>query len=189
MAQPDELGTFLAGTPETAAPRLLGSHLVSEVEGDLVRLRITEAEAYKGGDDPASHAYRGRTDRNDSMFQAPGTLYVYRSYGIHNCANTSVGPVGTGWGILVRGGQILEGEGIVRRRRRRSDELTNGPGKICEALGIRLDHNGVDLLDGASPIRIEPGERPEMVLSTPRVGISKAKGRPWRFVAAESVTA
>jgi len=183
-----ELEELLSGPPEQAAPRLLGAYLVSEIGTETVRVRITEVEAYKGADDPASHAYRGRTERNGSMFERPGTLYVYKSYGIHNCANTSAGPVGTGWGILIRGGDVVEGERVVRTRRRRADELTNGPGKLCEALGISIDHNGCDLLDSLSPIRMEPGERPEMVLSTPRVGIAKAKERPWRFIAATTAT-
>jgi DNA-3-methyladenine glycosylase len=183
-----DLAELLAGPPEVAAPRLLGAHLVSEIDAKTVRLRITEVEAYKGSDDPASHAYRGRTERNASMFEKPGTLYVYKSYGIHNCANTATGPVGTGWGILIRGGEVIEGEGVVRARRRRSDELTNGPGKLCEALGISIDHNGSYLLDSMSSIRMESGAPPEIVLSTPRVGVSKAKERPWRFIAAAAAT-
>lgn len=184
-----DLADLLSGAPEAAAPKLLGAHLVSMVDDELVRIRLTEVEAYKGSEDPASHAYRGPTPRNESMFKAPGTLYVYRSYGVHNCANTAAGPVGVGWGILMRGGEIVEGEGVARRRRGRDDGLVDGPGKICEALGIRLDHNGIDLLDPDAPVRLVPGERPQMVLSTPRVGISQAKQRPWRFVAAASVTA
>lgn len=179
-----ELRNLLSGPPEGAAPRLLGSLLVSEVGGRLVRIRVTEVEAYKGADDPASHAYRGRTDRNGSMFQVPGTLYVYRSYGIHNCANTAAGPEGVGWGILIRGGDVVEGQGIVRQRRGRADDLANGPGKLTQSLGIDLSHNGIDLLSPDSVVRLEPGDTPQMVLSTPRVGISKAKERPWRFVAA-----
>jgi DNA-3-methyladenine glycosylase len=183
------LAEVLAQEPEVAAPELLGSHLISEVDGDMVRVRITEVEAYKGSDDPASHAFLGRTERNSSMFEAPGTLYVYRSYGIHNCANSAAGPVGTGWGILIRGAEILDGEGVVRRRRGRSDQLTNGPGKLTQALGINLEHNGANLLSAYSPVRLEPGPRPEMVLSTPRVGISKAQDRPWRFVSAALASA
>ncbi|MCZ6504594.1 MAG: DNA-3-methyladenine glycosylase [Actinobacteria bacterium] len=185
---PADLAELLAGPPEVAAPRLLGAHLVSEIDTKTVRLRITDVEAYKGSDDPASHAFRGRTERNAAMFERPGTLYVYRSYGIHNCANTAAGPVGTGWGILIRGGEVIEGEGVVRARRRRSDELTNGPGKLCEALGISIDHNGSYLFDSTSSIRMEWGEPPEIILSTPRVGISKARERPWRFIAASAAT-
>ncbi|MGH8945589.1 MAG: DNA-3-methyladenine glycosylase, partial [Acidimicrobiia bacterium] len=153
---------------------------MSTVAGDLVRVRINEVEAYKGPDDPASHAYRGRTLRNDSMFQRPGTLYVYRSYGIHHCANTAAGPAGTGWGILIRGGQVVEGEATVRRRRGRLGQLTDGPGKLCQALGIEMAHNGLYLLDPSSEIRLEPGLPPPAVIATPRIGISQAPERPWR---------
>lgn len=181
-----ELRRLLAGAPEDAAPRLLGAFLVSEVGGKLVRARINEVEAYKGGDDPASHAFTGQTERNRSMFARPGTLYVYRSYGIHDCANTSAGPEGTGWGILIRGGEVVDGEGVAMKRRGRPRDLANGPGKITQAMGITLDHDGVDLLDPMSIIRLEPGPAPELVLSTPRIGISRAKERHWRFVAAAS---
>ena len=149
-------------------------------------MRITEVEAYKGEDDPASHAFRGRTPRNAAMFERPGTLYTYLSYGIHTAANTAAGPEGVGWGILIRGGEVVEGEAVTRRRRGRRDELANGPGKLTQALGIRLEHNGTDLLDPGSIIRLEAGETPELVISTPRVGISKAQERLWRFVAAAS---
>lgn len=188
MAANTDLHGVLAGPPEEAAPKLLGTFLVSEVDGKSVRLRITEVEAYKGSEDPASHAYRGMTARNDSMFRAPGTLYVYRSYGIHNCANTAVGPEGVGWGILMRGGEVVEGEGTVRMRRGRSDNLTNGPGKVCQALGIELGHNGTNLLDEHSPIRLEPGIPADYVMATPRIGISKARERAWRFVEATSIS-
>lgn len=179
----------LNGAPEKAAPRLLGADLVSRVDGDEVRVRINEVEAYKGEDDPASHAYRGETARNGSMFRKPGTLYVYRSYGIHNCANTSVGPEGVGWGILIRGGEVVEGGAVAQRRRGRRSDLANGPGKLCQALGITIDLNGADLLESSSIVHLEEGEGPEMVMATPRVGVSKAKDRPWRFVSATQLSA
>jgi DNA-3-methyladenine glycosylase len=188
MAGNTDLAGVLAGPPEEAAPKLLGTLLVSEIDGELVRLRITEVEAYKGSDDPASHAYGGRTARNESMFKSPGTLYVYRSYGIHNCANTAAGPEGVGWGILVRGGEVVEGEGVVRARRGRRDNLTNGPGKVCQALGIDMSHNGLDLLGAGSAIRLEPGAPADYVMATPRIGISKATRRAWRFVEATSIS-
>lgn len=188
MTSLQDLAETLAGPPEEAAPKLLGALLVSEVDGKPVRLRITEVEAYKGSDDPASHAYRGRTARNESMFRSPGTLYVYRSYGIHNCANTAAGPDGIGWGILLRGGQVVDGEGIVRMRRGRSDNLTNGPGKVCQALGIDISHNGLDLLDTGSEVRLEPGTPPDLVMATPRIGVSQARDRAWRFIEATTVS-
>ena len=178
----------LAGAPDEAAPLLLGNLLVSTIDDEIVRMRITEVEAYKGAEDPASHAYRGRTDRNGSMFERPGTLYCYRSYGIHTCANTATGPVGTGWGVLIRGGEIVEGQAVAKRRRGRQDDLSNGPGKVCQALGITLDRDGTDLFDPTSVVHLESGEPPEIVVATPRIGISKAKQRPWRFVAVSQVS-
>ena len=184
-----ELAELLAGSPEEGAPLLLGSYLVSEVGRKLVTARVTEVEAYKGSDDPASHAFRGQTRRNGSMFERPGTLYVYRSYGVHWCANVAAGPEGVGWGILFRGGEIEEGIGVARARRGRENDLGNGPGKLTQALGIDHFHNGSYLLGGSSPIRLEPGPPPELVLATPRVGISRAKERPWRFVAVTEASA
>jgi DNA-3-methyladenine glycosylase len=189
MTRSNGFERILAGPPETAAPHLLGAHLVSSIGGKEVRVRIEEVEAYKGEDDPASHAYRGRTKRNGSMFDKPGTLYVYRSYGIHNCANSSAGPQGVGWGILIRGGEVIEGVAIATSRRGRTDELANGPGKLCQALGIEIQHNGTDLLGLSSVVRLEPGESPEVVMATPRVGISRAQDRPWRFVSATRFSA
>jgi DNA-3-methyladenine glycosylase len=122
------------------------------------------------------------------MFEQPGTLYVYRSYGIHSCANTAAGPAGVGWGILIRGGEVIDGRGVAARRRGRLEDLANGPGKLCQALGIGLEHNGADLLDPSSPIRLETGNPPDVVMATPRVGISRALDRPWRFVAATQLS-
>lgn len=184
-----DLGDILSGPPEDAAPRLLGSHLISKVDGDTVVVRITEMEAYKGSDDPASHAYRGETARNGSMFRKPGTLYVYRSYGIHNCANTAAGPDGVGWGILIRGGDVVDGAGVAGRRRDFRQDLADGPGKLCQALGITLEHNGANLLDTKSLIHLAAGDPPDVVMATPRIGISKAKDRMWRFVAATQLSA
>lgn len=189
MTRTSGLEPILSGPPEEAAPRLLGSHLVSKVEGETVVVRINEVEAYKGSDDPASHAFRGETRRNTSMFQDPGTLYVYRSYGIHNCANSAVGPRGVGWGVLIRGGEVVDGTAIAAKRRGRRTELANGPGKLCQALGITLDLNGTNLLDASSVVHLAPGEPPDYVMATPRIGITKARDLPWRFVSASQLTA
>lgn len=189
MTRTGELASLLEGPPEVAAPLLLGSHLISRVDGHEVAVRIDEVEAYKGSDDPASHAFRGETIRNGSMFQDPGTLYVYRSYGIHNCANSAAGPKGVGWGILIRGGEVVDGAPIAARRRGRRTELADGPGKLCQALGITLDLNGTDLLDPSSIVHLESGDPPEYVMATPRVGISKARDLLWRFVAASQLSA
>jgi DNA-3-methyladenine glycosylase len=177
-----DLAELLSGSPEEAAPQLLGSLLVSEIGGRTVKARVTEVEAYKGSDDPASHAFRGRTGRNGSMFERPGTLYVYRSYGIHWCANVAAGPEGVGWGILFRSGEIVDGIGVARGRRGRDHDLATGPGKLTQALAVDASHDGTYLLDDTSPIRIEAGAPPELVMATPRVGISRAVDLPWRFV-------
>jgi DNA-3-methyladenine glycosylase len=179
-----ELSRLLAQAPDVAAPRLLGSILVSDIGEQEIRVRVTEVEAYRGADDPASHAFRGRTIRNGSMFERPGTLYVYRSYGVHWCANVAAGPEGTGWGILFRGGEVIGGEAGARARRGGRADLANGPGKLTQVLGIDGAHDGLYLLGDASPLRLVPGPPPEVVMATPRVGISKARDLPWRFVAA-----
>lgn len=182
-----DLAELLSGSPEEAAPQLLGSLLISEIGGRTVKVRVTEVEAYKGSDDPASHAFRGRTGRNGSMFERPGTLYVYRSYGIHWCANVAAGPEGIGWGILFRSGEIVDGIGVARGRRGRDDDLATGPGKLTQALAVDVSHDGTYLLDDTSPIRIEAGPPPELVMATSRVGISRAVDLPWRFVEVTSV--
>lgn len=122
------------------------------------------------------------------MFERPGTLYVYRSYGIHACANVAAGPEGIGWGILFRGAEIVAGLTVAQWRRGRTGGLTDGPGKLTQALGIELAHNGCYLLDPDSPIRLEPGDPVDMVMATPRIGVSRAKERPWRFVAVQQVS-
>ena len=173
----------LRGPVEEVARRLLG-HRLSTDFGGTTAVVIEEVEAYGGADDPASHAYRGRTVRNTSMFGPAGTLYVYRSYGIHWCANVVTGSEGTGEAVLIRGGRVVEGMELVRARRGRRDHLTDGPGKLTQALGISGDHDGTSVLAG--PVRLEVGPAPDLapVLRTPRIGISREAERLWRFVVA-----
>ena len=172
----------LSGQVEIVARRLLGHRLVTEF-GDRTVVVIDEVEAYGGVDDPASHAYRGPTARNASMFGVAGTLYVYRSYGIHWCANVATGPAGKGQAVLIRGGKVVEGGQTVVRRRGRADHLADGPGKLTQALGITGDHDGTSVLRG--PVRLEPGPAPDpaAIRATPRIGITREVDRPWRFVA------
>lgn len=151
---------------------------------------IVEVEAYTE-DDPASHSHRGRTPRNGSMFAAPGTLYVYLSHGIHHCANVVVAPAGSGEAVLVRALRIVEGRDLVAARRagRPERSWTDGPGKLCAALCIDRDDDGLDLLDPVAPVRLEPGrvvQRHEVVVG-PRIGISRAVERPWRWRVAPAV--
>ena len=180
------LGDILAGPVLEAAPALLGRLLVSEIGGERSAVVITEVEAYDGANDPASHAYRGATPRNRSMFGPAGTLYVYRSYGIHWCMNVTCRAEGVAAAVLLRGGRPVEGVDVMEVRRRRSTNLTDGPGKLCQALGVTGEHDGVDVLSPDSVVRVEGVvEYGFVVETTPRVGISKAVEREWRFVARE----
>lgn len=168
------------------APRLLGWEFV----GVGASGRIVEVEAYEP-DDPASHSFRGRTVRNATMFGPPGRLYVYLIYGVHLCANVVLGPEGRGSAVLLRGLEPLRGTDRMagRRGQTKATALTSGPGKICQALGVRRDHDGVDLFDDENEIRLvepsQPHDRPIVV--GPRIGITKAVDRPWRFGLADSV--
>ena len=180
----DQLLELLSLPVEQAAPALLGWRLRSAVDGNVTEVELSEVEAYGGADDPASHAYRGRTDRNASMFGEAGVLYVYRSYGVHWCANVATGQTGEGQAILLRAGTPTEGRSIIETRRGRADHLTDGPGKLCRALAIQGDHDGTSLIDG--PIRLLPPiwAVSSTVVAAPRIGITKATDRPWRFTLA-----
>ena len=171
----------LSSGPAQAAKALLGSRLVSEL-GPRVSLTINETEAYGGSDDPASHAFRGPTARNGSMFAPAGFWYVYRSYGVHWCLNLVTGPAGEGQAVLLRGGQTAEGEEVAARRRGRNDHLADGPGKLTQALGATGAQDGSSAFTG--PLRLEPGPppHPSRIRATPRIGITKATDRPWRFL-------
>src|SRR2546429_371625 len=136
---------FYRRDPRVLAPELLNKVLVRGRR----RGRIVEVEAYAGGEDPGSHAYRGPTARNASMFGPPGRLYVYVSYGMHHCANVVAGEVGVGVAVLVRALAPLTGvdEMYAARAGARLDrELCSGPGKLCQALGIGRDDDGADLV-------------------------------------------
>lgn len=173
------LAQVLSGEVTAAARGLLGRRLASRVGDELVIATIVEVEAYGGGDDPASHAVRGETPRNRSMFGPPGTLYVYRSYGVHWCVNVVTGSAGDPSAVLFRAALVVEGREIAARRRRRSDHLADGPGKLAQALGVTAVHDGTSVFDG--PIRIDGEASEAVVVATPRVGISRAVDWPWRF--------
>jgi DNA-3-methyladenine glycosylase len=180
---PVDVSLSLDGPVLEVAQRILGWRVRTSFDGIVTEVALTEVEAYAGDEDPASHAYRGRTDRNAAMFGPPGTLYVYRSYGIHWCMNVVVREEGVAHAVLMRGGEVIDGEHAIRRRRGRADQLTNGPGKLSQALGVTGDHNGTSMTTG--PVRLIPGELSGgTIVATPRVGISKAVDRPWRFVIA-----
>jgi DNA-3-methyladenine glycosylase len=173
---------FLFGEAPSAAPLLLGWHLLSTVGGQVTEVELTEVEAYSQ-EDPASHSFGGVRPRNEVMYGVPGRLYVYRSYGMHWCANVVCGPDGIGAAVLLRAGKPVKGAELMARRRGRINELTTGPGNLCQALGITDEHRGQNLFNPASAIRLVPGNQPVSYIATPRVGISKGVETRWRFVA------
>ena len=178
---------LLDGPVLDVAPRLLGSVLRHETTDGAVAVRLTEVEAYDGRNDPGSHAYRGRTARNEVMFGPPGRLYVYFTYGMHYCCNVVVGADGDASAVLLRAGEVVEGLNLARSRRRGVDrDLARGPARLCQALGIDLTHNGADLRSGT--LRLAPGPPPTSVRTGPRVGLRQASERPWRFWAADEPT-
>ncbi len=177
--------TLNAGAME-AAPKLLGCVIEHHGPCGLRSGMIVETEAYTE-DDPAAHSYVGRTARTDPMFRRAGTLYVYLSYGIHNCMNVATADEGRGEAVLVRAIEPIDGvEEMIRARRwkgRPLRNLANGPGKVCQALGISLEYSGQDLLTNGV-VRLRPGSTPPPadVDVTPRIGITKAADWPRRFV-------
>jgi DNA-3-methyladenine glycosylase len=138
---------------------------------------IVEAEAYRH-DDPASHSFRGRTARNGAMFGPPGTLYVYRSYGIHWCVNIVCGPLGVADAVLVRALEPERGIDVMAARRGR-EPLTSGPGNVGQALAASAVLNG-------APAHLLPPDRRRRVVRTTRIGLTQAAERPWRFLDPDS---
>lgn len=167
----------LDGPVERVAPLLLGA-VLTHAE---VSVRITEVEAYGGPDDPGSHAHRGRTSRNASMFGPSGRLYCYFAYGMHTCCNVVVGERGAPAAVLVRAGEIVAGQEAARRRRpgAADRDLARGPGRLCRALGIGLEHDGTDLRTG--PVRLQLPSTTAPQEHGPRVGLRLAADRRWRF--------
>jgi DNA-3-methyladenine glycosylase len=151
--------------------------------GHGVAARITEVEAYGGVNDPASHAFT-RTPRSEIMFGEPWHLYVYRSYGMHFCANIVTGPTEEASAVLVRAGEIVDGIELARKRRGQKvldAELARGPGNLAKALGLSLDDLGTNLLTDDA-VRLGPASTDVLDVSEgPRVGVSKAADVPWRF--------
>ena len=182
MTSSAQLGRdFFADSVHDVAPRLVGATLLVDGVGGT----IVEVEAYHP-EDPASHAFRGRTARNASMFGPPGHAYVYRSYGIHWCLNLVCEEEGTAAAVLLR---ALEPEhGLERmRERRRTDNprlLCAGPGRLCEALAVTGAHDGAALDE--PPFELCARTRQVEVVSTPRIGITRAADLPWRYVLAGS---
>ena len=169
------------------APDLLNKLLVRP---DGRAGRIVEVEAYWGELDPASHAFRGQTRRNQTMFGPPGHLYVYFSYGVHWCANVVTGTIGEAQAVLLRALEPVAGVPLMRKARwstqKRQDDrdLCRGPGRLCQALGIDGSFDGADLVGRSSPVWVADDgiPPPSPAVTTPRVGISAGVDHLWRFV-------
>jgi DNA-3-methyladenine glycosylase len=181
-----------AGLTETTLDRAFFDRPVLDVAPDLlgvvvshagVSVRLTEVEAYDGEDDPGSHAFRGPTSRNATMFGPPGHLYVYFTYGMHWCANVVCGPEGRASAVLLRGGEVVAGAARAQQRRGpavTARDLARGPARLTQALGLDRRHDGADLFGERFELR-RPVERPGPVSRGPRVGLRHAADRPWRF--------
>lgn len=177
-----DLGTLyqeLHKGAEAGARALLGWKLVHDSPRARTAGYIVEVEAYTQ-DDPASHTYRGITKRNEAMFQEAGSIYVYFTYGMHYCVNIVCGPKGRGEGVLIRALEPTDGIQMMEDRRGVTNKqlLTNGPGKLTQALGITAEFSGSILGDA---LHLVAGITPDMIVQTQRIGISKAQEIPWRF--------
>lgn len=172
---------YLSGATPTIARNLLGKILVHDTSEGKIAGRIVETEAYLGTNDPASHTARGPTPRNSSMFGQPGCGYVYISYGVHHCFNVVCQPQGVGEGVLIRALEPLGGIDLMRKNRGTvaDKQLTNGPGKLCQALGINLSHNGHDL--ARPPLYLLDAAAPSTISTSSRIGISVGCELPLRF--------
>jgi DNA-3-methyladenine glycosylase len=178
--------SFFARDALAVAPELLGKVLVRRAPEGNRAGRIVEVEAYRGADDPASHAFRGPTPRTTTMFGPAGHLYVYFSYGMHWCANVVCARPDEAAAVLIRALEPVQGIEAMTAARpgaRRPVDVSNGPAKLCEALGITGTDDGADLLSGDHGIRIvDDGTPPPAVPGVgPRVGISVAVEQPWRW--------
>ena len=158
------------------APELVGAELYVDGVGGT----IVEVEAYDH-EDPAAHGYRGRTERNASMFGPPGHVYVYRSYGVHWCLNIVCEPEGVASAVLIRALEPLAGLDEMRARRGLDSVrlLCSGPGRLCQALGVTREHDGLPV--DRPPFELRPRTAEVEVVSGPRIGITKAAELPWRY--------
>jgi DNA-3-methyladenine glycosylase len=175
---------FYARDVLVVARDVLGRVLMHDGPDGRLSGRIVEVEAYRGADDPASHAYRGPRQRNAVMFGPPGHLYVYFTYGMHECMNLVCGPAGRASAVLIRALEPLEGIEAMQRRRgvREAARLLRGPGCVTRGLGLSRAHDGADLTRGPVWVSREPADLGGHAIARgPRIGIRVATERPWRL--------
>jgi DNA-3-methyladenine glycosylase len=166
------------------AKDLIGKRIVRGLNGCKLSGVIVETEAYGHADDPASHAFRGMTKRNSVMFGETGIAYVYFTYGNHHCVNVTARNHAPAGAVLIRSVEPIQGFSEMKRLRELNDyhALTTGPGKLAQAMNITRSLNGVDMTKSDSELTIEDGSPRQIVIATPRIGISRAKDMLWRFI-------
>lgn len=166
----------LSMPPEHAAPALLGALLVRKTGGRVIVARIVETEAYLGQNDPAAHAFKGRTPRTDPLWGPPGTWYVYFIYGMHHCLNITVEPEGRPGCVLIRAAEIFK----------ESPDRGRGPGRLTRALKVNRTLSGIRAFDRDCGLWLREGRAPENVSVSPRIGIRHATEKALRFFEAGS---
>lgn len=180
---------FFEGHTVDVARRLLGKRLVRVIEGKRLSGIIVEVEAYRGTDDPASHAYKGKTARNEAMFGEAGHAYVYFTYGFHHCLNIVTEPAGVPGAVLIRALEPLEGVGLMMKNRgiRRIAETTSGPGKLTQAMRIDRDLNCEDVVTSRKLYLTTGRVKAFVTVQSGRIGIERGAERKWRFFVEDNV--
>jgi DNA-3-methyladenine glycosylase len=180
--------SFYEVSPVQLARKLIGTMLVRSIGRRVLAARIVEAEAYGGSDDPASHAYRGMTERNRVMFDGGGFSYVYFTYGMHFCFNVVAGKGKKAGAALIRAAEPVEGIDIMKQNRGKENlrDLLSGPAKLCQAFAIDRSLNGIALDKPLLFISRGIQTSSPKILTTTRIGIQTGTDKKWRFVDAES---
>lgn len=185
MSEPVLSRAFFDRPATEVAPELLGRVIEHETPEGLVAVRLSEVEAYMGDADPGSHAYRGRTRRNVTMFGEPGHVYVYFTYGMHWCMNLVCSQPGTASAVLLRAGGVVDGFELARKRRPGfpDRDMARGPARLTRTLGIDRALDGADACDPGSTLRVRHGDPADAssVQASPRTGVAAAQSVPWRY--------
>lgn len=181
MIKKDVSLDFLTNPAHIVAPRLLGCILERVIDDRILLAKIVETEAYDETD-AASHSFKGRTPRTDIMFGPAGHLYVYFTYGMHYCCNVVTGKPNDGSAVLIRAVEPLEGSALMEQLRGKSGlDITNGPAKLCQAMGIDKQLNGHNVAEAPFRLVAEQPLPMNQIITTTRIGISKSQATPWRF--------